>query len=163
MTQITENSAYSHYTINVNLNTSKIKIPMIPQPSPDDPHFIQAAEEWDLDRLYLNLKDCISEKLTDREKIILRGLLCDYAPKEIAKIAYGKDTSEPIASNLTNLYEILTHLNAHQSSHPAKIDSNNIRRILKSLGYHKSSLAHTDVGVASQNGNRSSLLLETAS
>ena len=136
---------------------------MVLDPPPEDSHFLQAAQEWDLDRLYLNLKNSISEKPTDREKILLRGLLCDYAPKEIAKIAYGKDTSEPIASSLTNLYEIITHLNAHQSSDPTKIDSNNIRRILKSLGYHKSSVVHTDVGVASQNGNCPSLRLETAS
>jgi|GEM_PF-3132904 hypothetical protein len=83
----------------------------------------------------------ISEKLTDREKILLRGLLCDYSPKEIAKIAYGKDTSEPIASSLTNLYVIITHLNDHQSGDPTKTDSNNIRRILKSLGYHKIPIA----------------------
>jgi|GEM_PF-2638776 len=95
-------------------------------------------------------------RVSDREKIILRGLLCDYAPKEIAKIVYGKDPSEPIASNLT-------HLNAHQSTDPTKIDSSHIRRILKSLGYHKSSPDHIDPGVASQNGNCPSLLLETAS
>lgn len=115
---------------------------MLPEPSSDDPHFIQAAQEWDLDRLYLDIKACISEKLTDREKILLRGLLCDYSPKEIAKIAYGKDTSDTIAPNLTNLYEIITHLNAHQSSDPTKIAYNNIRRILKSLGYSKSSGTH---------------------
>ena len=135
---------------------------MIPKPPPDDPHFIQATQEWDLDRLYRDLKDCIMETLTDRHRLILQGLLCDYSPKEIAKIAYGKDTSEPIATNLTNLYEIITYLNAHQSGDRTKIDSNNIRRILKSLGYHKSPLEHTNVSSASRNANRLSQILETA-
>ena len=130
---------------------------------PDDPHFIQATQEWDLDRLYRDIKDCTMETLTDRHRIILRGLLCDYSPREIARIAYGKDTSESIASNLTTLYEIITQLNTHQSGdHHTKIDSNNIRRILKSLGYHKSSLEHTNIGAASQNEKRESQFFETA-
>ena len=128
---------------------------MPPEPSSDDPHFIQAAQEWDLDRLYRDLKDCIMETLTDRNKTILRGLLCDYSPGEIAKIAYGKETSETISSNLTTIYQIITNLNAHRSGNHTKIDSDNIRRILKSLGYHKSSLEHPNLGAATQ-------ILETA-
>ena len=123
--------------------------------SDDDPHFIQAAQEWDLDRLYRDLKDCIMETLTDRHKIILQGLLCDYSPREIAKIAYRKENSETIRSNLTTLYEIITNLNAHRSGNHTKIDSDNIRRILKSLGYHKSSLEHPNLDATSQ-------ILETA-
>jgi DNA-binding CsgD family transcriptional regulator len=141
MTQITEKSAYIYYTGEY-LNPFQNQTIMLTEPPPDDPHFIQAAQEWDLDRLYHDIKHCISEKLTDREKLILKGLLSDYSPKEIAKIAYGKDTSETIAATLTNLYEILTHLNAHQSSDPTKIAYNNIRRILKSLGYCKSFSTH---------------------
>lgn len=128
---------------------------MLPEPSSDDPYFIQAAQEWDLDRLYRDIKDCIMETLTDRHKIILKGLLCDYSPREIAKIAYKKETSEPIRSNLTTLYEIITNLNAHRSGNHTKIDSDNIRRILKSLGYHKSSLEQTNIGATTQ-------ILETA-
>ena len=128
---------------------------MLSEPSSDDPHFIQAAQEWDLERLYHDLKDCIMETLTDRHKIILQGLLCDYSPREIAKIAYKKETSETIRSNLTTLYEIITNLNAHRSGNHTKIDSDNIRRILKSLGYHKSSLEQTNAGETSQ-------ILETA-
>ena len=121
------------------------------EPSSDgDPHFIQAAQEWDLDRLYRDLKDCIMETLTDRHKIILQGLLCDYSPREIAKIAYRKETSETIRSNLTTLYEIITNLNAHRSGNHTKIDSDNIRRILKTLGYHKSSLEQTNIGATTQ-------------
>ena len=128
---------------------------MLPEPSSDDPYFIQAAQEWDLERLYRDIKDCIMETLTDRHKIILKGLLCDYSPREIAKIAYKKETSEPIRSNLTTLYEIITNLNAHRSGNHTKIDSDNIRRILKSLGYHKSSLEQTNIGATTQ-------ILETA-
>ena len=128
---------------------------MLPEPSSDDPYFIQAAQEWDLERLYRDIKDCIMETLTDRHKIILKGLLCDYSPREIAKIVYKKETSEPIRSNLTTLYEIITNLNAHRSGNHTKIDSDNIRRILKSLGYHKSSLEQTNIGATTQ-------ILETA-
>ena len=123
---------------------------MLSEPSSDDPHFIQAAQEWDLERLYHDLKDCIMETLTDRHQIILQGLLCDYSPREIAKIAYRKETSETIRSNLTTLYEIITNLNAHRSGNHTKIDSDNIRRILKTLGYHKSSLEQTNIGATTQ-------------
>lgn len=56
-------------------NHFRIRPFSIPESSSDDPHFIRAAHEWDLDRLYRDIKTYVMETITDRHKIILRGLL----------------------------------------------------------------------------------------
>jgi len=55
--------------------------------------FPEAANDWDLDRLYSDLRDAkqklvISndrQRLTDVDKVCLRGLLSGYSSKEIAR------------------------------------------------------------------------------
>jgi DNA-binding MarR family transcriptional regulator/ABC-type dipeptide/oligopeptide/nickel transport system ATPase subunit len=57
---------------------------------PENELFITANQFWDLERLYLDLGQQKSTsrgrktQLTPVEKAILRGLLCNYSPKEIA-------------------------------------------------------------------------------
>jgi Bacterial regulatory proteins, luxR family len=63
--------------------------------TPSDEMFAEAANNWDLDRLYTALAEAkwrISPRsrkgLTEREKLYLRGLLCGNSPAEIARKLY---------------------------------------------------------------------------
>jgi hypothetical protein len=50
--------------------------------------FTQAANNWDLETLYADLKAAKGRPLTPVEKLHLCGLLCDYSPAEIAEILH---------------------------------------------------------------------------
>ena len=57
-----------------------------------DEMFAEAANSWDLERLYKALAEAKKQivpharkGLTEREKLFLRGLLCGYSPTEIAR------------------------------------------------------------------------------
>ena len=57
-----------------------------------DEMFAEAANYWDLERLYKALTEAKKQivprarkGLTEREKLFLRGLLCGYSPTEIAR------------------------------------------------------------------------------
>lgn len=57
-----------------------------------DEMFAEAANYWDLERLYKALAEAKKQivpharrGLTEREKLFLRGLLCGYSPAEIAR------------------------------------------------------------------------------
>jgi hypothetical protein len=50
-----------------------------------DEQFAQAAQQWDLETLYLDLASAKGRRLTPVEKLHLRGLLCGYSPAEIAE------------------------------------------------------------------------------
>ncbi len=47
--------------------------------------FAQAASQWDLETLYIDLASAKGKRLTPVEKLHLRGLLCGYSPAEIAE------------------------------------------------------------------------------
>lgn len=47
--------------------------------------FSQAANEWDLETLYIDLASAKGKRLTPVEKLHLRGLLTGYSPAEIAQ------------------------------------------------------------------------------
>lgn len=47
--------------------------------------FAQAANQWDLETLYIDLASAKGKRLTPVEKLHLRGLLCGYSPVEIAE------------------------------------------------------------------------------
>ncbi|MFB2981169.1 helix-turn-helix transcriptional regulator [Microseira sp. BLCC-F43] len=58
----------------------------------NDEMFAEAANHWDLERLYADLAEAkrqVSPRarkgLTEREKLYLRGLLCGYSPAEMAR------------------------------------------------------------------------------
>ncbi len=46
--------------------------------------FIQAARQWDLETLYIDLASAKGKRLTPVEKLHLQGLLCGFSPVEIA-------------------------------------------------------------------------------
>ncbi|MFB2897972.1 helix-turn-helix transcriptional regulator [Aerosakkonemataceae cyanobacterium BLCC-F50] len=58
----------------------------------NDEMFAEAANNWDLERLYRDLAEAkrqfaprARKGLTEREKLYLRGLLCGYSPAEMAR------------------------------------------------------------------------------
>ncbi|MCP2726918.1 hypothetical protein [Limnofasciculus baicalensis] len=70
--------------------------------------FLQAADEWDLERLYQNLADAKRQfaphkqrGLTPVEKLHLRGLLCGYNPEEIAEQLYNASAGVRVALSNT--------------------------------------------------------------
>jgi predicted DNA-binding protein YlxM (UPF0122 family) len=46
--------------------------------------FTEAEKNWNLEKLYEDLRAAKQKVLTDTEKCHLRGLLCGYSPQEIA-------------------------------------------------------------------------------
>lgn len=57
----------------------------MPSPScPPSTAYVDVAQQWDLDRLYSDLTLVKQKKLSETEKICLRGLLCGTNPAEIA-------------------------------------------------------------------------------
>ncbi|WP_199247578.1 hypothetical protein [[Phormidium] sp. ETS-05] len=89
---------------------------MISQPNePED--FAEAAERWDLERLYADLAVAKEELgsyprqgLTATEKTHLRGLLCGYSPIEIAKILHKspKGVYADLTKTVYRYIEIIT-------------------------------------------------------
>ena len=53
--------------------------------APTDEQFAQAANDSDLETLYIDLASAKGKRLTPVEKLHLRGLLCGYSPAEIAE------------------------------------------------------------------------------
>ncbi|NER95807.1 MAG: hypothetical protein F6J86_18530 [Symploca sp. SIO1B1] len=50
--------------------------------------FPEAANNWDLERLYKDLEQAKQDLITNLEKACLRGLLCGYSSREIAPVCY---------------------------------------------------------------------------
>jgi hypothetical protein len=99
-------------------------------PVPPDSEFRNANIKWHLDKLLTDLKQA-QEPLTNRETKILRGLLCDHDPKNIAWIGFGNNDSTTIGGDLSTIYdkiEVLLGANV-------KINSGNIRNQLRDRGY----------------------------
>lgn len=62
---------------------------MLATSDPIDQAFAEAAQEWDLERLYSDLEKISAKELKPIEKACLRGLLCRYRPGQIAhKLAW---------------------------------------------------------------------------
>jgi len=57
---------------------------MLAAPDSVDKSFPEAAQEWDLARLYADLERISTKELKPIEKACLRGLLCRYRPGQIA-------------------------------------------------------------------------------
>ncbi len=55
---------------------------------PLEEQFLQAKEQWDLERLYTDLATVKGKNLSRVERVHLRGLLCGHSPTEIAEILH---------------------------------------------------------------------------
>lgn len=103
--------------------------------------FIDAAKEWDLQRLYQDLTIASEKKLTSLEKLQLRGLLCGHSPAEIATQIH-KDR-KGIEVDLSNrLYPSIKNLISKQTGNRVERVKNwrNISQWLASAGYKIPSL-----------------------
>jgi len=85
-------------------------ITQTPRPDP----FAEADLTWELERLYQDLARVKGKPLQDTEKRYLRGLLCGYGPRELAKIVYRQ--SKSLTSYLSRtVYQYVKDLTGHNN------------------------------------------------
>lgn len=99
--------------------------------------FIEAAYNWKLEKLYVDLASAKNKGLTPVEKKILRGLLCGYSPREIANIIYQSSTSSSVRVYLSNgLYKYIEVMLYSQTSQQIKINHwSRVTKLLEEAGY----------------------------
>lgn len=99
--------------------------------------FIEAAYNWKLEKLYVDLASAKNKGLTPVEKKILRGLLCGYSPKEIADIIYQSSSSSSVRVYLSNaLYKYIEVMLSSQTSQKVKIKHwSRVTKLLEEAGY----------------------------
>jgi hypothetical protein len=120
--------------------------------------FAEAAQYWQLEKLYLDLAAAKGRGLTPLEKKFLQGLLCGYSPAEIATQVYSGRSSSAVRVYLSNgLYKYLHELFIHQTGKAEKINNwSRVTHLLEKAGYRQEyssaaraieakSLARTDV------------------
>jgi len=74
-------------------------------------NFAEAANNWNLEKLYIDLAGAKGRGLTSVEKKFLRGLLCGYSPAEIAAQVYKSANSSTVRVYLSNgLYKYIQEL-----------------------------------------------------
>lgn len=103
-------------------------------------YFYQAAYQWDLETLYLDLASVKGRRLTPIEKTHLRGLLCGYSPSEIAK-QLNKSIKGVQVDLCNTLYQYIKNLVGNTNG---KVENwRNITEWLVAAGYQKeSSVSH---------------------
>jgi hypothetical protein len=101
--------------------------------------FDDAENEWDLQRLYLDLAEVVGKELAPRQKKLLRGLLCGYSPKEIAWIGYQNPNSKSILPDLSMLYRHIENLVFNSMGNLPLVTWGHVRPLLEKAGYRKSS------------------------
>jgi len=106
--------------------------------------FTAAANNWDLEKLYIDLASGKGKALTPVEKRLLRGLLCGYSPAEIASILYQNSNSSTVRVYLSNgLYKYIENLLSSQTESTVEIQNwSRVTQLLEHAGYKKS-LLHT--------------------
>ncbi len=104
--------------------------------------FIEAANNWDLEKLYVDLASGKGKALTPVEKRLLRGLLCGYSPAEIAQILYQNSSSSTVRVYLSNgLYKYLENILSSQTESTVEIQNwSRVTQLLEHAGYKKSLL-----------------------
>lgn len=91
--------------------------------------YSEATKIWDLEKLCQDIADIKKSKLSSKEKVFLRGLLCGCSPKMIAAKIFW--TSASLRTELSKgLYSYLTVLTKKE-----KITWHNIANDLQEMGY----------------------------
>lgn len=111
-------------------------------------NFPEAANNWDLERLYTDIESANGKKLTEAEKEYLRGLLCGYSPKEIADIRnISKETARSVLSR--SLYPYIKQTLSHKRENTIEIkDWRCVSNLLEQAGYKKGNRRRQDWGEA---------------
>jgi len=100
-------------------------------------NFTEAANNWNLEKLYVDLAVAKGRGLTPVEKKFLRGLLCGYSPAEIAAQVYKSGSSSAVRVYLSNgLYKYIQDLLLQQGGSGMAIKNwSRITNLLEKAGY----------------------------
>jgi hypothetical protein len=101
--------------------------------------FIEAKNNWELEKLYVDLASAKGKALTLVEKKFLRGLLCGCSPAEIANIVYQSRSSSTVRVYLSNgVYKYIEKMLSTQSGYSVKVKNwSRVTHLLEKAGYKK--------------------------
>lgn len=101
--------------------------------------FIEAKNNWELEKLYVDLASAKGKALTPVEKKFLRGLLCGCSPAEIANIVYQSRSSSTVRVYLSNgVYKYIEEMLSAQSGYSVKVKNwSRVTHLLEKAGYKK--------------------------
>lgn len=107
--------------------------------NPLEVEFSEASNNWNLEKLYIDLAAAKGKGLTPVEKKFLRGLLCGYSPSEIADRVYKSRSSSAVRVYLSNgLYKYIQELVVRQTGNIIKIKNwSRVTNLLEKAGYKK--------------------------
>lgn len=102
-----------------------------------EPEFREAANNWHLEKLYVDIASIKGKSLTPVEKKILRGLLCGYSPSEIANKVYNSSSSSAVRVYLSNgLYKYIQDLVNRTTGEIIKLKNwSSVTNLLEKAGY----------------------------
>ncbi|MBW4506608.1 MAG: ATP-binding protein [Scytonematopsis contorta HA4267-MV1] len=102
--------------------------------------FIEAKQNWELEKLYIDLASYKGKALTPVEKKFLRGLLCGFSPAEIANVVYQSRSSSTVRVYLSNgLYKYIEEMLSIQAGYSVKVKNwSRVTQLLEKAGYKKS-------------------------
>lgn len=106
---------------------------------PIEEDFTEAKNNWELEKLYVNLASAKGKALTPVEKKFLRGLLCGFSPAEIASTVYQSRSSSTVRVYLSNgLYKYIEEMLSHLSGYSVKVKNwSRVTYLLEKAGYKK--------------------------
>ncbi|MBU7584849.1 MAG: NACHT domain-containing protein [Nostoc sp. TH1S01] len=101
--------------------------------------FVEAKNNWELEKLYVDLASTKGKALTPVEKKFLRGLLCGCSPAEIASIVYQSRSSSTVRVYLSNgLYKYIEEMLSNVSGYSVKVKNwSRVTYLLEKAGYKK--------------------------
>ncbi|MFN6566803.1 NB-ARC domain-containing protein [Dendronalium sp. ChiSLP03b] len=104
--------------------------------------FVEAKNNWELEKLYVDLASTKGKALTPVEKKFLRGLLCGCSPAEIASIVYQSRSSSTVRVYLSNgLYKYIEEMLSNQAGYSVKVKNwSRVTHLLEKAGYKKGRL-----------------------
>ncbi|WP_414578422.1 NB-ARC domain-containing protein [Anabaena sp. CCY 9402-a] len=104
--------------------------------------FLEATNNWELEKLYIDLASNKGKALTPVEKKFLRGLLCGCSPAEIASVVYQSRSSSTVRVYLSNgLYKYIEEMLSTQAGYSIKVKNwSRVTYLLEKAGYKKDRL-----------------------
>lgn len=101
--------------------------------------FVEARNNWELEKLYIDLASAKRKALTPVEKKFLRGLLCGFSPAEIANTVYKSRSSSTVRVYLSNgLYKYIEEMLSNQAGRTVKVKNwSHVTHLLEKAGYKK--------------------------
>lgn len=112
---------------------------MAADPNKIEEEFVEAKNNWELEKLYVDLASAKGKALTPVEKKFLRGLLCGFSPAEIANTVYQSRSSSTVRVYLSNgLYKYIEEMLSNQEGYSVKVKNwSRVTQLLEKAGYKK--------------------------